>query len=242
MAYAFVQQVSNSGGSSSVTTLAASAFASSHVTGNSFVWLARYDGSASAVGVTMADTRGNTYVQVGSRHDSGLQAGMAWGYVANTVSGAATVVTATWASGITFPGIYIGEYSGLDTAAIFTTGETASNRQASPGTAANAITSTNTPTLAAQPALLWGLSHEWTNGTDTPAAGTGLTSRGTLWGFPGAGSAARVADLRLTATTAVATTWTAAAGTADFLTVAMVLKESTGGGPVVRRMMLLGAG
>jgi len=147
----------------------------------------------------------------------------------NCAAGSCTI-RCTWSSGTQdYPGIAITRVTGLHASAFDDAG--VHQVQTSPGTGTDAITSGNTGTLSSQPRMVLGVSYSYT-GTATPSTGTGYTNIGAIWNFEGAfGLCARLEHKRVTATTAVATTFTTTQGSDTHLTMAVTLKESVGGGP-----------
>lgn len=226
MAFAFVQQKSQSSGSTGQFAVVTGSFGASVTAGNLIWWVVNYS-AASAQTITWSDTQSLTFTEIGNFHN-GSNYGVRWGYCKNITGGAETI-TATFGGSVDFPAIYVAEYSGFDTTAPFTTGETASNEQTNPGTGAGAVTSGNSPSLAAQPAGVIGFSFN-ANGTVLPSAANG-TSRTQVWNFANNGDSggtltARPEDRRVTATTAVASTFTIASGTDKYYTVEAVFKET----------------
>lgn len=230
MAFAFVQQKSNSSGSTGQFAVVTGSYGSNITAGNMLWWVVNYS-AATAQTITWADTQTSTFTEVGNFHD-GVGYGVRWGYCKNITGGPETI-TATFLGAVDFPAIYTAEYSGFDTTAPFTTGETASNEQTNPGTGAGAVTSGNSPSLSAQPAGVIGFSFN-ANGTVLPSAANG-TSRTQVWNFANNGDSggtltARPEDRRVTATTAVASTFTIASGTDKYFTLEAVFKETGAGG------------
>lgn len=130
-------------------------------------------------------------------------------WVADNFAAGSVTITETYSAASTFRGIAakeIGGTSGYDATAA------AKNAQFQqfPTTGTDATTSNATPTLTAQPALLSGWCFD-SSGSGTPAAGTGFTSDGTGWKLGGAADQLRGESKRVTATTGVAATFTAAA-------------------------------
>jgi hypothetical protein len=162
--------------------------------------------------------------------DSTSQYGIAVFYALNSSGGAKDLIfkCGSGGTGTTPSGSKIGnaiwESSGLHTSSPYTTGEVVSNIQAAPGTGANAVTSGNLPVLATQPGALFTFSVDVTN-TLPPTEGTGLTTRQNLWSF-GAGQIGTMADRRLTATTAVAGTFTTTNGSDRHITIAAFFNET----------------
>jgi hypothetical protein len=140
----------------------------------------------------------------------------------NNSLGGANTVTLSLSSASTSTGIWIKEISGVTTTAF---DKSAGQLQTAPTTAADALTSGATATLSAQPALVSGLSVITGAASGIPAVGTGFTDGGAGW----AGiSAARSENERVTGTTGVAATFTAASNVAH-LTVVAVFTEAAAG-------------
>lgn len=235
MAYTFVQQKENSSAGTGQGSIASGATGSNITNNNLLVWVVEYY-SGAAKTITFSDTRTLTFVECGNVFSASKGEGKRWGYALVGSSGGATEnVTATFSASVDFPGIYIAEYSGLATVAPFTSGEAVGQIQQAPGTGTDAVTSTATPTLATQPCLVFGFSSNITVGF-APVAGTGFTSRTVVWVT--SDSQSRPQDKRVTATTAVAATWTsqAAHDGDDYSNIVMVFKEAVGGGPNLKAM------
>jgi hypothetical protein len=194
--YQYVEHQHNSTGSS-VTSLAAGAFDANVIVGQTIVVFVRIIGGTEK-DITVSDSQGNTYTRV-----SPAGAQFAHTYIAPVTSAGADDVTASWAGG-TQAAIVAEVFSGLDAFDGYSL-----NTQASPGAGADAITSGNI-TPGEQPAVLIGLSQNTAGaGGTAPNAGTGFTSRGAVWDFEGLiDPIARLEDRRLTATDAVAATFT----------------------------------
>lgn len=128
----------------------------------------------------------------------------------------------------------IGGTSGYDAAA---TAAHAGQFQPTPGTGTDGLSSGNTSTLSTQPALASGFSMDSTGGA-TPAAGTGFTSDGTGCLFGGATNLVRGENKRVTATTALAATYTAGINE-PHITIVAVFKETAGGATQGQNGLLL---
>lgn len=179
MAYAFVQQAQAAAISSATTRSTGNI---SVTEGNLLVVRVR---SNPARVHTLADTAGNTWTRVGN---TGSQLETRWYAFANATG--TTNITATFDTGPSASTIYAAEYSGL---AAFS--GTVANVQPSPGTSADGVTSGSiTPKM--QPAAMIAFSAN-TSGSAAPAAGTGMTSRDSVWNLISA-NFARPADKRLT--------------------------------------------
>lgn len=231
MPYAFVQQTENSGSGTGVTTFSAAPFGSNPTAANLF-WYVIYYNAATEQTAAFADTLTNSPTEIGHLFDAPSQTGVRWGYVKNILGGSADTPKANFGGTVTFPAIYVAEYSGLDTTAPFTTGEFSENPQSAPGSGSNNLTSGNTPTLAAQPALQVGFSVDNTN-PNGATAGSAFTARTGVWTFGGTLGAdlGIPEDRRLTATTAAAALFNCIAGTHDFFTITAVFKEPGGATP-----------
>lgn len=203
MAYAFVQQnaADNAASATTITvTLTPTA-------GNLLVFCAIGE-SGDTASIALSDNLGspNTFSQIGTDLVSVLNERCTWWYAANC-KGGATTFTATYTGSTRFRGIYVAEYSGIATASPFLNGARAEN--INPGTGADAVSS-GVANATSQPALVWGFSLD-VNGSSTPNAGTGFTSRTGVWSS--ATCLGRPEDTRVTATGNVAATFTATTGT-----------------------------
>jgi hypothetical protein len=232
MTYAFVQSVQNSVAASSATTLATGNFTANPTAGNLIFAAVSYGGngtpSLTGLTITLSDTRGNTYTLLKNVDDTTNGYRLAIFYAKNITGGGANSVTATFSSapsGSFYKGVFAAEYSGLDTTAPFTSGECVGQQQLSVATGTDHLTSGNTPTLATQPCAVIGFCTIDHNTNGPPAAGTGFTSRGTFWDFGVGGVFACLEDRRVTATTAVAATFTPNVAAADWSTVVAVFRE-----------------
>lgn len=219
--YAFVQKKQNSISGGSSSTVASGASDSPITAGNALFWAVAYS-AASARTITIAGNS-NTYVEVGNFRDATTQIGLIWGYAENVNSGS-TELTATFSAAVSSRSIMFAEYSGLRTdGTIYGTDEDAQGNQATPGTGTDAVT-TGSITPGEQPAVLIGFAFNVQAG-NTPSAGSSFSDRGGVWVFGGANNFARLEDRRLTATTAVAATFTATSNQRH-LTAAVVLRET----------------
>lgn len=190
------------------------------------VWITY--GSAVTLTETISDGT-NTYTKIGSSQN--LTADTQTYSLYECLSAAAGTFTLSFTPGapVAFRAVCAFNQAGLDTV---TTAQTASNQQATPGTGTDAITST-TLTPASQPGMIVGMSADDGGTTSAINSGTGFTGRGTIANWDsGIGIKSRVEDLRLTATTAKATTFTAASTPGICVTFAAFIPES-GGAPAV---------
>ena len=156
--------------------------------------------------------------------DDGNQALCDW--TADGVTAAAHTITITFSGSAPYRGAFAKEIvntSGYDAAA---SAAHAAAVTASPGTGADGITTGNTSALSAQPALISAATIP-TNTVALATAGTGFTSDGVGWSF--GGNTGTSESKRVTATTALAATFTAPSNV-PFDSVASVFLELTGGG------------
>ena len=146
-------------------------------------------------------------------------------YTADGLSAGSYVITITWVSAVAYRAMLARQItgtSGYDSAA---SAAHAANYQNPIGsTAADTITSGNTSALSSQPALISGFTANITTATDTPSAGTGFSTLGSVW--PQTSDTARAEHKRVTATTALAATFTSPGTTVGYATAAAVFLES----------------
>ena len=203
MAYAFVQQnaADNAASATTITvTLTPTA-------GNLLVFCVSGD-SLDTTSIALSDNLGthNTFTQIGTDLVTAVDQRCAWWFAANC-KGGATTFTATFSAATRFRTIYVAEYSGIATTNPFLNGARAENDN--PGTGTDAVSSGNA-NATSQPALVWGFCID-VNGSTTPNAGTGFTSRTGVWTT--ATCLGRPEDKRITTTGNVAATFTATTGT-----------------------------
>lgn len=203
MAYAFVQQnaADNAATATTITvTLTSTA-------GNLLVFAISGD-SLDTTSIALSDNLGthNTFTQIATDLVATTDQRCAWWFAANC-KGGATTFTATFSATTRFRTFYVAEYSGIVTTSPLLNGARAEN--ANPGTGTDAVSSGNA-NATSQPALVWGFCID-TNGSTTPTAGTGFTSRTGVWST--ATCLGRPEDKRVTATGNVAATFTATTGT-----------------------------
>ncbi len=188
---------------------------------------------------TLSDTVGtnDTWTLLRAASDSTTHLAI---YMLQDCAAGSCTVRCTWSGNIDYPGISVTRVTGLDASAFNDAG--VHQVQTAPGTGTDALTSTNTGTLSSQPRMVFGVSYSYT-ATATPSTGTGFTNIGAIWNFDGAfGLCTRLEHKRVTATTAVAATFTTTQGSDSHLTMVVTLKEGAGGGGFVSRLSLLGAG
>jgi len=231
--YAFVQQVeadnAAASGGNEVTSIVSPVFGSNRTAGNLLVCHVWITGQGSPPSCTLSGGGSPTWVQE-AVVSAGNNAHLYSFYAMNIPGGVNTAFTATFGAGVNFPSIYVAEYSGFKTtgARLAFTGQ----GQAMPGTTADLVTSGLLGTLAQQPAGIIGFTLN-ENSDGNPAAGTGFTGQALVWDYGGgAGSmSGRPEHKRVTATTSVAATFTAASGsTGPFKTAAWAFAEAAAAG------------
>lgn len=215
----------------SVSTGSASAVSSGASTapiagGDRLIAVIYYAGAAAQRTVTLVDTVGgnDSWTRIGGGFSGGF------GMEAYELIGAAAADTGDFTLEVTpngawdFPAVAVFAASGLD--AGVSCDDLSYNHQASPGGSDDAITSTNLTPLA-QSALVLAVTQNF--GSDhTPTAGTGYTSLAALWDYSSSLSG-RAEHRRITSTAELAATFTSS-GSGPFDTVALVFRESGGGG------------
>lgn len=220
MAYAFVQQVENSGSGSPKTA---------NITPTATNMLFAVVG-ADTTGASFGCSDGtNTWTPCGVFDGSSIGAGVALGlFYAKNVAGTLVTVSGSHTGG-SITGLYVAEYSGLDPIAPFI--NSAGFPQNGPGSGTDAMTSGNA-NATTQPAVAIGFYfNSLGQDSGTEAAGTGYTGRTAVWapiGSAGTVVCARAEDKRVTSTGNVAATFTATAGDAGnvFLTVIALFAET----------------
>ena len=231
-AYAYVQDVQNSTGSTSAIGVATGNFGSANTAGNLLVVAVLYDGSSSGgltgLGTVVSDTLGNTYTLIDTVSDPtlALQVGL---YYAKNIAGGTNSVAVNYSgapAAAYYKGVFAAEYSGLDTSTPFTTGQFAGQEQTSSTGAANELTSGSTPSLAKQPVAVVGFSAILHSVQGAPSAGTGFTQRDQFWDFGNAATFACLEDKRATSTAAVTSTFTPAGTGQKFVTFVAVFNEA----------------
>jgi hypothetical protein len=225
MAYSILNFVEADSSGTNVTTIDAPNFT---VTAGSALVLFMWNQDGGSITKTPSDTVGSndSWTQIGTEQASGTSRMNAF-YLLNAASGSCTV-RVTSSDVMDYPCIAVVELSGIATSSALA--GNAANSQATPGTGSNLVTSGNTGTLTNQPAAFIAMTQN-TNSGATPAAGTSpisFTSGDSYraWDY-GATFGARMEHARLTATTAVAATFTAGEDTLH-QTIAVALLEAAG--------------
>lgn len=176
MASAFVQTKENdSGFSSSAAIVITMDFA--YGAGNAAI-VHTHDGDNGIAFPTLVDNKGNTYVEVtAARVSDSVNNNKLTSFYAENLGGAgAAQLTLSWASAVGFRAIICSEYSGIKTSSSLVGGSGLQQSGVAAGT--DNISSGNI-NFTSQPALLAAYGRDDSGGTQTPAAGTGFTSRGT---------------------------------------------------------------
>lgn len=220
MAYAFVQQAEGSGsGSPKIAAITPTA-------SNMLFALVGSDNTGATYGCSDGT---NNWTPCGVFDGTSIGAGIGVGlFYAKNCAGSAVTVSGSHTGG-SVTGIYVAEYSGLDTGAPFI--NSAANAQNGPGSGTDAMTSGNA-NATSQPCVAIGFYFN-SLGQDSgiQAAGTGYTGRTAVWAPIGSGgtiACARAEDKRVIVTGNVAATFTATAGDAGnvFLTVIALFSEA----------------
>lgn len=244
----FVQDVANQNQYASGAVVSV-AFPANVTAGNSIIWLARSDDYSSHIqsAIQVTDSQGNLYVQCGASYVLGTLTTLCWGYVKTIGASGPCTVTATVVSGPTNPsnnnygGIYVQERAGIDQSAPYTSGESVSRSDAVTGT--NATTSGLTPTLAAQPATLFGFAAN-NSANNPPVPGSGFTQRSQAWNGGSTAYTMTPEDRQLSSTVPVAALYSSTVGSDSIQVIAMVLKDAaaaTGGGPLTGASQMAGS-
>jgi len=220
MTYAVIQQTEGSSTSSGISTISTAAFGSSVTAGHQIVVFVA-TGAASSKTITV--TRGSdTVTPAGTVLYNAAQGYEIQAFVIGSAAAGTTAVTANFSGAINDPSILAIECSGLS-------GTVAGNKyveQDSPGTGADGVTSGNTGTLTTQPCGFFGIGYDITQvAASSPTAGTGFTSLTACWAFGGGVAWARPEHKRVTATTALPATFTAADGGSSFMVAAVAIAE-----------------
>lgn len=186
-------------------------------------------GSASTLGETVTDGT-NTYTLVPSNGHVNIGADSQTYSLfecKDCVAGTYTLAF-TPGSAVPFRALAAITYSGLDNSAAAVV---ASQNQAGPGTGSNAVTTGNLTPLT-QPGALIAFTVDDNGNASSISFGTSFSDRGTISQWDSiVGVLSRVEDRRLTATTAVAGTFTANGnGGGNFPSFAVFIPEATGGG------------
>jgi hypothetical protein len=231
MAYALTVLGSIGSASTSGTSLLLPA--QTIVTGDHvYVWTTR--GGASTETITDGT---NTYTLVPSAQITGGGGDIVSVYESVNVTGGTFTFTQTLGTSLAFRGMGVIRGTQLVTSASQGVGQS----QVAPTTGADATTSTNL-TPATQPGALLGISIVF-SGTAI-AAGTGFTDLGTFTSSDTTnGNITRIEHKRLTATSAVAATFTSAVNN-SVVSIAIFTAEAAagGGGAGQRNRLLMGAG
>jgi hypothetical protein len=229
MAYAHVQSVEADNSGASVGSVDSPAFSPALTAGNlmvCYVWYLHTNDPTLPTTATLSGGGSPTWVQ--EAVTSNAQTHLHAFYALNVPGGTTTAVTATFGENISYPAIWVAEYSGFTTSSARLAFLGANF--AAPTAGANDVTSGLLGTLSDQPAGIIGFSQN-ENSDGAPTAGTSplaFTSRGTGWDY-GATAGARLEDARVTATTSVAATF-GRGGTLQHKVVGFAFKETAGGG------------
>lgn len=182
------------------------------------LWVVGHAGDNTSV-ATISDTLVNTYsAAIDALVDSNNNNKLTDFSVSDSLAGANTV-TVAFTNTPGFRAIYISELTGVQNAA--NDGHKA-NSQASPGTGADAVTSTTASNSAT--AFMMGLSSNDANPT-APTKGTGFTLDINAWLMGGATNQATIEFKSGVAVASNAATFTAVTGTDNYNTLMTMFKE-----------------
>lgn len=240
MPYAHVQQKEFSRNAGAQTSIASGAFSSSLTAGNLMICHVWYIGpSSTPLGITLSGAGSPTWVEEAVVTNASSQTHFHSFYALNVPGGTTAEVVATATGNMDFPAIYVAEYSGFKTsgARLAFTGQ----HQATPTTSTDAVTSGLLGTLSEAPAGILAFSLN-ENSDGTPAAGTSFTALTACHTYEGSVTASsRPEHRRVTATTSVAGTFTAATN-GPHKTAAWAFSEAAGSAISHKNFMLLGIG
>lgn len=153
-------------------------------------------------------------------------------YYANNVPAQTTTITASFTGSATYRGIKIKRITGSSGYDSVASAAHAGQIQVTPTTSTDAVSSGNTSALSAQPALISGFSIA-TAVARTTAVGTGFTNdQTTAWQFGSGINMSASESKRVTSTSALAATFTAASNDSQS-TVAAVFLETSVAGPTL---------
>lgn len=226
MPYSFVQSAPNSTSGGSTTTLTAT-FAQ-NISANSKIIVATAFETDVNTG-SVADGLGQAYRNIAAFTNATDAWQVQYYYLDYpSIAPGTNTITLTLGTGVAKKCIWAFEYQGLQPGPV---GAFSANRQAAPGTGANALTSTNaTPGILPATNSAWiefciAMSYQGSTGA-LPAPGTGFTNRAGSWSF-GSGSSARAEDKRLTSGAAAAATATAGVAGDTYYTFQVIFPELT---------------
>jgi hypothetical protein len=229
---AYVQSASASTTNDATTTVATPNFASSNTLANLIVYFIAYDNNSAGGAeptISISDTRSNTYAKAGSFYDATNGLKIEVGYAKNIAAGA-NAVTCTYGGSLAttyFKGILAQEFSGLDTATPFVTGEVQIGETLSNSAGTDTLVSGNLPALASQPALILGFTTLLRSLGAAMTAGTGFALNGpNFWDFGFTGNTFGGAESkRVLSTAATQATFSTTDSVDIYLTAAMALHE-----------------
>jgi hypothetical protein len=227
MPYQYIQQTSVSNAAAANSCTAGIQPEPTFTAGNMLVYVAKYT-FPSQLPTMVTDSLGNIFTPVINFYDSSGNSGIQAGYAQNITGGPDNITAQFGASSPTFNALYVAEFSGLDTLKPYTFGEMSLQKNASPGTTPNAITSGVTPTLSRTPALLFGFGIDSTGTTGAViSGGSGFNQLPGVWLF---GSGTTISSLpehmRLTTYTPVAAVFTTTVGSDTFYALGMTFAEA----------------
>lgn len=227
----------NTANSATGSTLAL-AFSVSLTAGDTIHAAAGSDTSGGATVSSFSDGT-NTYGSVLDAQNDVTHAQSLAHCVAQNCAAGTPTVTVNFSVSAVNRGLWIKNITGCATASL---DGHSGNKQASPGTGTDAITS-GTATNTKHPALISAFCTDSLNQNAVAAAGTGFTSEGAGWNNQygaGATNTAIAENKRITTTSAVAATFTAP-GSDPYMAVEAIFDESGAGGGAQPTSYFLGS-
>lgn len=215
---AFVQQADGAA-TASATSITSSAITTT--LGNRLIAFVSYYRPAGSVAVDLLDSQGNSWNPIGTQLYNATDTEGIQCFEATVTTAGSTTFTARYDAGTSSA-----EYRGIlvvedDSALGAVDNDGDYNRQTSPGTGTDAVTSLSS-TNSAQPARHIGFALNY-NSTSTPNAGTGFTARTAVWSAIGG---ARAEDRTLSTTGSTAATFTAVGGGDTHYTASVIILEA----------------
>lgn len=225
MAYTINTPVEDNGTSSVVTSMTHSLAVTA---GDWIVVVAGYN-RVSAVAMSLSDTAGNSWSQVGTEIDVPSSDDWWEVWMAKATTTGTITITINYSPGSAYPGIWAAAISGLksDTPLV----DWSNNAQASPGTGTGAINSGTAKNSSANPNLV--LAFAQGSGNSAPNTTTGWTDLGKFWTYDGDTTGSlRVVHKRTTSAASQQATFTAASGLGSdsYSAFMLILEEDVGGG------------
>lgn len=209
----------NAGASGSASSIGAT---QTFVSGDGGAAWLQFSGTTATI--TSASDGTNTYAVVGGTYIRDANKGLSYAYVySQTAQPGSVTLTVNFSASVSSRAIQIFRVLGGAGAAQLAVGQ----GQLTVGTGTDAVTSGSTGTLSAAPAIVIAATVNHNNVTPV-SAGTGFTQLGTIAAYNSiASDNSQTEWQRVTATTALAGTFTSTTGTDDYDTIALVITEAS---------------